>query len=90
MVSQGLHWGPADWVFVQLSSWWVKSLVIIGIGLVADLLSRRRFPLGAALAAVSYGVATVLADVLKTAFDRPRPPVGHPLGTAALHAAFVE
>jgi undecaprenyl-diphosphatase len=75
---QHAHWGPADWVFVQLSSWWVKSLVIIGIGLVADLVSRRRFPLGAALAAVSYAVATVMADVLKTAFDRPRPWVDHP------------
>ena len=98
---QDLHWGPADWVFVQLSGWWVKSLVIIGIGLVADLASRRRFlsrgdaahtrapatedrsaavgfPLGAVLAAVSYGVATVLANLLKVAFDRPRPPVDHP------------
>jgi len=75
---QGLHWGPADWVFVLLSSWWVKSLVIIGIGLAADLVTRRRFPLGAVLAAVSYGVATVLANTLKSAFDRPRPPVGHP------------
>jgi membrane-associated phospholipid phosphatase len=75
---QDLHWGPADWVFVQLSGWWVKSLVIIGIGLVADLASRRRFPLGAVLAAVSYGVATVLANVLKAAFDRSRPPVDHP------------
>jgi membrane-associated phospholipid phosphatase len=76
--SQDLHWGPADWVFVQLSSWWVKSLVIIGIGLVADIAARRRFPLGAVLAAVSYGVATVLANVLKGVFDRPRPPVDHP------------
>ena len=75
---QDAHWGPADWVFVHLSGWWVKSLVIIGIGLVADLVSRRRFPLGAVLAAVSYGVATVLANALKIAFDRPRPPVGHP------------
>ena len=65
-------------MFVLLSSWWVKSLVIIGIGLAADLVTRRRFPLGAVLAAVSYGVATVLANALKSAFDRPRPPVGHP------------
>ncbi len=97
---QRLHWGPADWVFVQLSGWWVKSIVIVGIGLAADLASQRRFlsrgdaaharapdadrwaaagfPLGAVLAAVSYVVATVLANVLKVAFDRPRPPVGHP------------
>jgi undecaprenyl-diphosphatase len=30
------------------------------------------------LAAVSYGVATVLANLLKTVFDRPRPPIDHP------------
>ena len=65
-------------MFEQLSGWWVKSLLIVGIGLAADLASRRRFPLGAALAAVSYGVATVLANVLKGVFDRPRPPVDHP------------
>ena len=80
---QHLHWGPADWGFEQLSHWWVKSLVIIGIGLAADLASRRRFPLGAVFAGISYLVATVLADVLKDVFDRPRPslidPDVHPL-----------
>jgi undecaprenyl-diphosphatase len=75
---QDLHWGPADWVFVHLSDWWVKSLLIVAIGLVADVMSRRRFPLAGVLAAVSYAVATVLASVLKEAFDRPRPPVGDP------------
>ena len=75
---QDLHWGPLDWVFIQLSGWWVKSLLIIGIGLIADIASRRRFPLGAVLAAVSYGVTTVLSNLLKVAFDRPRPPVEHP------------
>jgi undecaprenyl-diphosphatase len=75
---QHLHWGPADWVFVHLSDWWVKSLVIVAIGLAADLASRRRFPLGAVLAAVSYLVAVGLVTLLKGVFDRPRPPVGHP------------
>ena len=75
---QDLHWGPADWVFVHLSDWWVKSLLIVALGLVADVVSRRRFPLGGVLAAISYVVATLLADVLKGVFDRPRPPVGHP------------
>jgi membrane-associated phospholipid phosphatase len=55
----------------------VKSLLIIGIGLVADLAARRRFPLAAVLAGISYAVATVLANVLKGVFDRPRPLVGH-------------
>jgi len=85
-------------VFVHLSDWWVKSLVLIGIGLAADLASRRRFPLGAVLAGASYLVATVLANALKDVFDRPRPslvdPNVHPLvhvpGTGAMpsgHAA---
>jgi membrane-associated phospholipid phosphatase len=56
----------------------VKSLVIIGIGLVADLVSRRRFPLGAVLAGISYLAATGLADLLKDVFDRPRPSLVHP------------
>jgi membrane-associated phospholipid phosphatase len=80
---QHLHWGPANWCFVHLSDWWVKSLVIVGIGLVADLAARRRLPLGALLAGVSYLVASVLANVLKDVFDRPRPsmvdPDVHPL-----------
>jgi undecaprenyl-diphosphatase len=56
----------------------VKSLLVIAIGLAADLASRRRFPLAAVLAAISYLVATLLADVLKAATDRPRPSVADP------------
>ena len=74
---QHLHWGPANWMFVHLSDWWVKSLVIVLIGLAADLASRRRFPLGAVLAAASYVIAVGLSSWLKNVFDRPRPPVGH-------------
>ena len=80
---QHLHWGPADWCFEHLSDWWVKSLVIVGAGLVADLLARRRFPLGTALGTVSYFVAEGLSTLLKGVFDRPRPsvvdPAVHPL-----------
>jgi len=75
---QDLHWGPANWCFVHLSDWWVKSLLIIAIGLAADLASRRRFPLAAVLAAISYLVATLLANILKAATDRPRPSVADP------------
>ncbi len=45
---QHLHWGPANWCFEHLSDWWVKSLVILGIGLALDLWARR-FPLCATL-----------------------------------------
>jgi undecaprenyl-diphosphatase len=75
---QDIHWGPANWCFVHLSDWWVRSLLVIAIGLAADLASRRRFPLAAVLAATSYLVATLLADVLKAATNRPRPSVADP------------
>jgi membrane-associated phospholipid phosphatase len=79
---QHLHWGPANSCFEHLSDWWVKSLVIVGIGLLADL-GRRRFPLGAGLGAVSYLAAEGLSTLLKGVFDRPRPsvvdPAVHPL-----------
>jgi undecaprenyl-diphosphatase len=77
-VFQDLHWGPANWCFVHLADWWVKSLLVIAIGFAADLASRRRFPLAAVLAGISYLVATLLADVLKAATDRPRPSVADP------------
>jgi undecaprenyl-diphosphatase len=79
---QRLYWGPADWCFELLSDWWVKSLVIIGIGLAADLWTRR-LPVAAVLATVSYFVAGAITELLKRAFDRPRPsivdPAVHPL-----------
>jgi membrane-associated phospholipid phosphatase len=79
---QHLHWGPANWCFELLSGWWVKSLVILAIGVAADLRTRR-FPLGAGLGAVSYLVAWGASFLLKAVFDRPRPsvvdPAVHPL-----------
>jgi undecaprenyl-diphosphatase len=79
---QHAHWGPANWLFEHLSDWWVKSLVIIGVGLVADLWSRRA-PIAAALATISYFAADGITLALKRAFDRPRPsvvdPAVHPL-----------
>jgi undecaprenyl-diphosphatase len=75
---QDIHWGPANWCFVHLSDWWVRSLLVIAIGLAADLASRRRFPLAAVLAAASYLGATLLANALKAATNRPRPSVADP------------
>ena len=66
---QHLHWGPADWSAELLSDWWVKSLVIIGIGLIADIW-RRRFPLGVGLATISYLAAEGLSLEMKSWFDR--------------------
>jgi membrane-associated phospholipid phosphatase len=80
---QHLHWGPADWVFERLSDWWVRTLVVLAAALAADLLARSRIPRATLLAAASYGAADGLTEVLKAAFDRPRPsaadPAVHPL-----------
>ena len=79
---QDAHWHPADVVFLHLSDWWVKSLVIVGIGLAADLWSKR-LPVAAALSTIAYFAAGGVAEVLKDIFDRPRPslvdPAVHPL-----------
>lgn len=82
---QDARWGPVDWVFVLLSAWWVKSLVIVGVGGAADVAVRRRIPLAALYAAGSLLAAAGLAELLKHAFHRLRPPLAdpaiHPLGS---------
>jgi membrane-associated phospholipid phosphatase len=79
---QQARWGPADWLFELLSEWWVKSLVIVGVGLLADLRARRP-PVAAALATASFLAAAGIVALLKQAFARPRPPLAdtavHPL-----------
>ena len=75
---QHLHWGPVDWVFVQLSGWWVKSVLIVAIALGADLVSRSRLPVGALVATAAYFGAVGLSSWLKNVFDRPRPSVADP------------
>jgi undecaprenyl-diphosphatase len=79
---QHAHWGPANWLFEMLSDWWVKSILIIGIGLLADLW-RRRLPLAGILSTASYFTAGGIATLVKEASERPRPslvdPEVHPL-----------
>jgi undecaprenyl-diphosphatase len=64
-------------VFVLLSAWWVKGPLLVGLGLCSDLW-RRRAPLAFASALVATGAASLVAHVLKDAFDRPRPSVADP------------
>jgi undecaprenyl-diphosphatase len=71
---QAAHWAPSDWFFEILSDWWVKSLVIIGLGLVADLRTRRA-PVAATLSTVAYFASGGIDELLKRAFERPRPPL---------------
>lgn len=74
---QDAHWGPADWCFELLSQWWVKSLLILGVALLADL-RWRRFPPALLVATVAYFAAGGIAEGLRAAVDRARPPVADP------------
>src|SRR3954447_16219257 len=74
---QHAHWHPADVVFIHLSDWWVHSVLIVGVGLLADLWWRR-FPAATGLATVAYLVTDGLTYELKRAFDRARPPAVDP------------
>jgi undecaprenyl-diphosphatase len=64
-------------VFVVLSAWWVKGPLLVGLGLWSDLW-RRRLPLAFAAAAAATGAASLVAHLLKQAFDRERPSVADP------------
>jgi len=68
----------------------VRSVVIFVVALAADLLTRPRLPVTTVLAGAAYAIAGGLTDVLKRAFDRPRPslvdPAVHPL-VAVPHSA---
>ncbi len=64
-------------VFVLLSAWWVKGPLLVGLGLCSDVW-RRRLPLAFAAAAAATGAASLVAHLLKQAFDRERPPVADP------------
>jgi membrane-associated phospholipid phosphatase len=74
---QHAHWGPADWLFELLSDWWVKSILIVGVGLAADLWLRR-WPRAAVLSGAAFFAASGLDSLLKQAFERPRPPLVDP------------
>jgi undecaprenyl-diphosphatase len=65
-------------VFVVLSAWWVKGPLLVGLGLGSDLWRRRRVPLAFAAALVATGAASLVAHLLKQAFDRERPSVADP------------
>ncbi len=69
---QGLRWAPLTSVFVLLSAWWVKSLVLCSLGAAGDAL-RRRPPLTALAAAGAFAAAALLTDLVKALAERPRP-----------------
>lgn len=72
-----LRTAPVSAVMVLLSAWWVKGLVLPGMGIVA---SARRggwaWLRTALLAAAAFACASVAASALKDLVDRARPPEG--------------
>lgn len=72
---QHLRWGPLTAVMQVASAWWFKSLVLIGVGLAADLAGRDRLPRAAVTGLAAYVTASVAAHALKDLVDRPRPPL---------------
>ena len=69
-----LRWGPATWLLVLVSAWWVKGPLLVTVGWCVDLRCRRVFPLAAAAATLSFFVASSINYVLKDVVDRSRPP----------------
>ena len=75
---ESVRWEPLTFVFLLVSSWWVKWPLIVAIGAVGDVLARRTFPRAVCAAAVAVAAATLLVTLLKELFDRARPPIADP------------
>jgi membrane-associated phospholipid phosphatase len=71
--AQHLRFAPLDDVMELVSAWWFKGLVILGIGLIADLARRSRLPLGLVCGVVTYALGEAAAVVVKGLFERARP-----------------
>ena len=73
-------------IMVLASAWWVKGLVFVAVGAVADLRRRpRAVPMTALLAAGAFAVASLLSDALKALVGRERPPIADPGISALIH-----
>ncbi len=75
---QTLRWEPLTALFVLASAWWVKGLVFVTAGGMADLARRRWVPLTATCATASLTAASLLAFALKDLVDRARPELADP------------
>jgi undecaprenyl-diphosphatase len=72
----GLRSAPLTAVMILASAWWVKSLLIAGIGTVADLRKRPgRLPPTPLLAAAALLTASLASGALKDMVGRLRPPL---------------
>ncbi len=71
--AQHLRFTPLDGLMELASAWWFKGLVILGVGLIADLARRSRLPLGLICGVVAYALSEAAAVALKGLFERARP-----------------
>jgi len=78
-----LRAGPLTTVMLLASAWWVKGLVIGGIGVAADLMRRpRSWPVTLLPVVAALLAASALATVLKDLAGRARPAVADPAMSA--------
>lgn len=82
-VVAGMRVAPLTVLMTLLSAWWVKGLLIAGIGTAADLRDRpRRPPATPLLAAAALLAASLVSGALKDVVGRLRPPLAHDSLTA--------
>ena len=81
----GLRSGPLTTAMTLLSAWWMKGLVIAGLGTVADLRrSPNRLPWTPPLAGAALLAAALLSAALKDLVGRVRPSLADPTLTALI------
>jgi membrane-associated phospholipid phosphatase len=74
---QDARTAPLTALFVVASAWWVKGLLLAGLGGVADL-RRRRLPHTALWAGIAAVAASIAAAGIKLVVERSRPPLAEP------------
>ena len=71
---EDIRWGPATFLLLLASAWWVKWPLIAMLGVAGDC-RRRCLPRATVAAFGAVAAAGVAVTVLKELFDRARPPV---------------
>src|SRR3712207_2755223 len=71
-----LRSAPLTAVLVVASAAWVKGPLFVAAAALRDFTHRRMLPLYAGVTLVALLLTSLLTDVLKGVFDRPRPPFG--------------
>jgi undecaprenyl-diphosphatase len=71
-----LRWSPLTAVLVVASAAWVKGPLFVLAAAVRDATQRRLLPLYAGTTLVAFLLTSLVTDLLKDVFERPRPPFG--------------